>query len=131
LVFTSPPYFNRECYSEDENQSFKKFSAYESWKSGFLYETLKTAWEMLNHDRYLIWNIADIKVGKKYLPLQQDSIDICTKLGFEFRETTGMTLKGMPGANRVDENGELTAKNMVKLAGKFYKYEPFFVFYKP
>ena len=25
FVFTSPPYFNREQYSQDENQSFKKF----------------------------------------------------------------------------------------------------------
>ena len=25
MVFTSPPYFNREQYSQDENQSFKIF----------------------------------------------------------------------------------------------------------
>lgn len=132
LVFSSPPYFLREMYSEDENQSCVKFgSSYESWKEGFLRETLKTAYEWLKPNRYLVWNIADIKVGKKYIPLEQDSIDICTSLGFKHVETTGMTLKGMPGANRVDANGNLTAKNMVKIDGKLYKYEPFFVFRKP
>lgn len=131
LVFSSPPYFNREAYSEDENQSFKKFNAYDSWREGFLRETLKTAYEWLKPNRFLVWNIADVKVGKKYLPLEQDSIDICTSLGFKHVETTGMTLKGMPGANRVDENGNLTAKNMAKIDEKLYKIEPFLVFHKP
>lgn len=131
LVFTSPPYFNREAYSEDENQSYKRFGTYDSWRDGFLRETLKTAYEWLKPNRYLLWNIADLKVGKKYLPLQQDSIAICKELGFEFIEEICMTLRGMPGANRVDENGELTAKNMCKVKGKPYKYEPILVFRKP
>ena len=42
-----------------------------------------------------------------------------------------MTLRGMPGANRVDKDGKLTAKNMVKIDGRLYKHEPFLVFYKP
>jgi hypothetical protein len=130
LVFTSPPYFNREAYSEDENQSFKRFGTYDSWRDGFLKETLKTAYEWLKPNRCLLWNIADLKVGKKYLPLQQDSIAICKELGFEYVETIYMTLRGMPGANRVDENGELTAKNMCKVKGKLYKYEPVLVFRK-
>ena len=42
IVFTSPPYFNR-AYSEDENQSYKKYaSSYESWRDGFLKPTLQT-----------------------------------------------------------------------------------------
>lgn len=130
LVFTSPPYFNREAYSEDENQSYKRFSAYDAWRVGFLQETLKTAYEWLRPGGYLLWNIADLKVGKKYLPLQTDSIAICKKLGFVFREEICMTLRGMPGANRVNENGELTAKNMCKVNGKLYKYEPVLVFHK-
>ena len=33
--FTSPPYFNREQYSQDENQSFKAYGEYEDWKENF------------------------------------------------------------------------------------------------
>ena len=82
FVFTSPPYFNREQYSQDENQSFKKFSAYEDWRDNFLKPTLTTAYKMLKDNRYICWNIADIKVGSdKFIPLEQDSIDILEDLG--------------------------------------------------
>ena len=131
LVFSSPPYFNREAYSEDENQSYKKFSSYESWRDGFLRPTLQNAYDFLNHERYLLWNIADLKVGKKYLPLEQDSIRIAEELGFVYKETVLMALMNMPGANRVTEDGEATAKNYLKLDnGKLMKYEPVHVFWK-
>jgi hypothetical protein len=131
LVFTSPPYFNREAYSEDENQSYKKFTSYDSWREGFLRPTLQTAYEWLRPQRYMLWNIADLKVGSKYLPLEQDSIAIAKELGFEYRETILMALKSMPGANRMTEDGTLTAKNFCKVDGRLTKFEPVHVFYKP
>ena len=39
VVFTSPPYFNREQYSQDENQSFKAYSEYQDWRDNFLKPT--------------------------------------------------------------------------------------------
>ena len=35
MVFTSPPYFAKEAYSDDEEQSYKKFDQYEAWAEGF------------------------------------------------------------------------------------------------
>lgn len=131
VVFTSPPYFNREAYSEDQNQSYKKFGAYESWRDTFLAQTLKNAWDALAPGRYLLWNIADIKVGKKYLPLEQDSIDICERLGFVYDSRIHMVMSSMPGANRVNADGTLTAKNMSRVNGVLMKHEPIFVFRKP
>ena len=131
IVFTSPPYFNREAYCEDENQSFKKFTSYEQWRDGFLRPTLHTAYDWLAHERYLLWNIADLKVGSKYLPLEQDSIAIAQEFGFEYRETILMALKSMPGANRIKEDGTPTAKNFCKVDGRLYKFEPIHVFFKP
>ncbi len=64
FIFTSPPYFDRERYSDDDTQSFKKFNNYESWRDGFLRPTLTTAYEWLRNDRYILWNIADIKLVK-------------------------------------------------------------------
>ncbi len=72
FIFTSPPYFNREGYSDDPTQSLNKFPQYESWRDGFLRPTLKTCVEYLKKDRYLAWNIADIKVGDLYYPLEQE-----------------------------------------------------------
>lgn len=131
IIFTSPPYFNREAYSEDENQSYKKYTSYELWRDGFLQPTLKTAYEWLAPQRYLLWNIADLKVGSKYLPLEEDSLAIAKSLGFEYKETILMALKSMPGANRVTEDGTLTAKNFCKVDNRLMKYEPVHVFYKP
>tara|TARA_Y100000310_G_scaffold344909_1_gene460415 strand:+ start:15886 stop:17478 length:1593 start_codon:yes stop_codon:yes gene_type:complete len=131
LVFTSPPYFAKEAYSEDEEQSYKKFRSYPLWRDGFLYETFKTAWEWLQPDSYLLWNIADAKFGKDILPLEQDSIDIATKLGFVHVDTLKMVLAQMPGGNRIDsETGLPKAKNFCKVNGMWFKYEPILIFRK-
>lgn len=130
LVFTSPPYFNREGYSEDETQSLKKFPLYENWKEGFLRPTLTTAYSYLRPDRYLLWNIADVKIGDQYIPLEQDSKDILKELGAEFVGVEKMCLAAMPGANRISD-GVPTCKNYCKVNGKFHKYEPVFIFRKP
>ena len=125
FIFTSPPYFDRERYSDDETQSFKKFSNYESWRDGFLRPTLTTAYEYLRNDRWILWNIADIKVGAdKWWTLEQDSIDILTELGMEYRGKLRMTMSPMTG---VDLSG---IKNSMKIKGTSYKYEPIFMFYK-
>ena len=131
LVFTSPPYFNREAYSEDENQSYKKFSSYDSWRDGFLRPTLETAVRYLRKDRFLLWNIADLLVGGDYLPLEEDSRKILESLGMEYKYTMKMALENMPGQNRVGEDGLPKCKNYCKVNGRFHKYEPVFVFYKP
>ena len=125
LVFTSPPYFDREQYSEDEEQSFKLYPKYDSWRDDFLKPTLTNAYENLREDRYLLWNIADIKIGKdKYHPLEQDSIDILLSLGAEYHGKLKMLMTSMVG---VDQSN---VKNAVKINGTYLKYEPIFIFYK-
>ena len=132
FIFTSPPYFNREAYSEDENQSYKKYgSSYDSWRHGFLAPTLETCAEYLKPGRYMAWNIADLLVGGNYLPLEQDSKDILASCGLEYRYTIKMALEGMPGQNRMGEDGLPTCKNYCKVNDKFFKYEPVLVFWKP
>jgi hypothetical protein len=126
FAFTSPPYFDRERYSDDDSQSFKKFGNYESWRDGFLRPTLETIYEYLRNDRYICWNIADIKVGPdKFYPLEQDSIDILTSLGCEYKGKLRMTMSPMTGMDLSK------AKNSMQIEGQFYKYEPIFIFYKP
>jgi hypothetical protein len=133
MIFTSPPYFAKEAYSEDAEQSYKKFSQYDLWRDGFLRQTLETCVEYLNHDRYLLWNIADAVFGGEMLPLEQDSIDILTSKGMIYKGKIKMALAQMPGGNRIDtETGLPKAKNFCKINDKMWlKYEPIFVFYKP
>jgi len=133
MIFTSPPYFAKEAYSEDPEQSYKKFSQYGLWRDGFLRQTLETCVEYLNHDRYLLWNIADAVFGGEMLPLEKDSIDILTSNGMIYKGKIKMALAQMPGGNRIDtETGLPKAKNFCKINDKMWlKYEPIFVFYKP
>jgi hypothetical protein len=130
FIFTSPPYFNREQYSDDETQSYKKFNSYDVWRDEFLFQTLKTAVDWLKPGRYLAWNVADIKIGNTFLPIETDSNHILKKLGMEHVKTWKMALAQMPGANRTDDSGNVTAKNSCKVNNILLKYEPIFVWRK-
>lgn len=64
-VFTSPPYFNAEQYSDDEGQSYKQNANIDLWLKNFLYPTVKNGWDFLrdyDKDRggILAINISDI-----------------------------------------------------------------------
>ena len=156
LVFTSPPYFTKEVYSDDPEQSCHKFTQYDAWVEGFLRPTLTTAVEYLRRDRYLLWNIADASFDGNLLPLEADSCKILEELGMVKVTTLKMTLSQMPGGNRTIDTGEVeivtkdtifgeeteevavtkgTMKNfceVTSVGGKrmMLKYEPIFVYYK-
>ena len=125
MVFTSPPYFDREQYSDDDEQSFKAYPMYHDWRDNFLKPTLTNAYESLRNDRYLLWNIADIKTGKDtFQPLEQDSIDIIESLGGEYKGKLKMLMASMIGVDQTN------VKNSVVVDGVPLKYEPIFIFYK-
>ena len=132
FVFTSPPYFAAEGYSEDENQSFKKFPVYSDWRDGFLRQTLQTAVEYLKPKRYLAFNIADVAFSGNHYPLEQDTIDILLSLGMEYKGKFKMVLAIAPGSNKMDTQSRLpTTKNFCQVNGIWRKYEPIFYFWKP
>lgn len=60
LVFTSPPYFNTEKYSEHEGQSWKRYANFPSWQEDFLHKMIHTAWKSLRKGGVLVLNIADL-----------------------------------------------------------------------
>lgn len=131
FIFTSPPYFAAEGYSQDETQSYKKFPTYTEWRNGFLTETLKTCAEWLRPGRWLCWNIADIGFNAKLVPLQQDTIDILTNLGMEYRGFLKMVLAESPGGGKTTESGVPTTRNFCKINGRTRKFEPILMFWKP
>jgi hypothetical protein len=130
LVFTSPPYFAKELYSQHESQSAIKFASYASWRDGFLYETLKTAYEWLRVNRYCLWNIADVRFGSEHLPLEADSVHIAESLGFKHVTTLKMLLRQAPGSGRTSDDGTATTKNAIKIGDRWVKFEPIYVFKK-
>jgi hypothetical protein len=114
-------------YSDDDTQSYKAHGEYADWRDNFLKPTLETAVEYLKNDRYLCWNIANIKVSaNKTIHLEEDSINILKSLGMEYKGKMGMLMTKMIG----NSDPERLA-NKVLYNGEWFKYEPVFVFYKP
>lgn len=131
LVFTSPPYFNAEGYSTDNNQSSVKFPEYEQWRDGFLKQTLETACDYLKIGGRLIWNIADVKEGRFMLPLEEDTVEILESLGMKYEDKLKYVMTKSPGSGRTSSvHRNPTAKNFAAFGGDFRKYEPIFVFRK-
>jgi len=64
LVFTSPPYFNTEIYSNEENQSCNRYKTIDDWNNLFLYKAIDNVWRTLKVGGHMLINIADVNHGK-------------------------------------------------------------------
>jgi hypothetical protein len=85
LIFTCPPYFDLEIYSDKETQSVKQFSELSAWEEGFLYVSLKKAWDKLIDQGHMAIVINNIR-GKQDFVLKMvkwinDNLKDCRYLG--------------------------------------------------
>ena len=60
LIFTSPPYFDIERYTQEGNQSWKKYKKLDAWLNGFLFKSISSAWTKLKTNGHLVINISDV-----------------------------------------------------------------------
>ena len=131
LIFTSPPYFAAEGYSEDETQSYKKFPSYDLWRDQFLRKTLENCVELLKPDRWILWNIADVSFDGKLYPLERDSVEIAKSLGLVYKKRLKMVLSGALSGKKINkQTRQPTTKNYCAINNIYRKYEPIFCFYK-
>jgi SAM-dependent methyltransferase len=112
LVFSSPPYFDHERYSNEPTQSYIRFPTYDLWRHRFLERTLMFCHRALKPGGVLVINVADPPRG---IPLVRDTLDICSAL-FTQREIIRMPLLQLPQRRRVTTDA--------------FKHEPIFVFEK-
>ena len=128
FVFTSPPYFNKEIYSDDVEQSAIKFPNYDDWLRGYLEPTLKTCYDVLKTERYCLINISDVKRQEnKFYPLEQDCVSAALKVGFEFKGKYGMVMTRPIGLNPKNTRNfwfDVKTQNL-------YKVESILIFHKP
>lgn len=103
LVFTSPPYFKKEIYSDDDIQSFKRYEDYDSWKDGFLKPLVYKSKDVLNDGGYFIINIDDVIIGNELFPLKSDLMKICfgifSKFDFLFMPYSNRYTRSLHGEN--------------------------------
>lgn len=60
LVFSSPPYFDRERYSPEPSQSYLRYPSYDRWLRYFLNPIIAEASRVLRPSGYFIINVADV-----------------------------------------------------------------------
>lgn len=97
LVFTSPPYFDKEKYDQSEQQSYKKFKKYDDWMENFLFETIKLRTENLKSGGHLVVNISDIYTRKKHYQICDGMNDFIAKTGqFEYLGAMGLRMPKRP-----------------------------------
>lgn len=87
-IFTSPPYYNLEIYSDDESQSTSRYNSYVEWKNKFLNYTIRECESVLLKNGYLLINIKNIKRYK----IADDMIEYIMSLN-KFKQHTSINLK--------------------------------------
>ena len=82
-AFTSPPYFATERYGEggefEDDQSWKKFSEYESWRDKFFLPVSEWSYKVLKEGGHCMINILDPVVKGKRYNASDDLIDYMEK----------------------------------------------------
>ena len=107
-VFTSPPYFNVEKYSEEDTQSYIRYKNIDSWNRDFLHKTISKIIPTLKKGGILAINIADV-----YSPKAKDYFDICNPMN-DFIKSKGLNYYGCIGmemTKRFNSGGAGNAKS--------------------
>lgn len=93
LVFTSPPYFDRERYSGSADQSWVRHGgSLDEWFDGFLVPVIRTAFKSLSPGGRLVLNVADLKERQEVLPVVAQTVARTVAEGFEHEATWQMPL---------------------------------------
>ena len=105
FVFTSPPYFDLEHYTQEETQSILKHPTLDRWKDGFLFATLKSVYEGLSVGGRVAINISDF--DSKSGSICMDMINFMGSLGANYEGCLGYTLNPSQAVKKFVDEGEL------------------------
>ena len=131
-VFTSPPYFNREKYTNDDTQSWFRYRSIETWLEMFLFKTIKNIEPTIKKGGILAINISDVcstskgRKTKDWLEICNPMLDYVDSLGiFTLDKIIGYKISKKPGSLK-DNPLSITENNK----GNFTFCEPIFIWRK-
>tara|TARA_B100002019_G_scaffold109885_2_gene94472 strand:+ start:2551 stop:3762 length:1212 start_codon:yes stop_codon:yes gene_type:complete len=93
-IFTSPPYFNVEKYSDEDTQSYIRYKDIDSWNKNFLHKTIEKIIPTLKKNGILAINIADVydAKNKTYFDICNPMNDFIKSQGLEYYGCIGMEM---------------------------------------
>ncbi len=86
FIFTSPPYFNLEIYSDEPEQCMNKYKDYDDWLNNYARKTMENCYKYLKNYCYCAINIKNL-TSKGKQPLYDDWIKISKEVGFTYVRT--------------------------------------------
>jgi hypothetical protein len=113
LVFSSPPFFNLEIYSNEKTQSSWRYRTYEQWRSHFLEAVIVQSCRLLRRRGYFAINVSSRNRSSHFL--QADTLEIASRF-FAHHSTIYMKMPARPLQRASDESR--------------YRLEPIYVFQK-
>jgi DNA methylase len=97
LIFTSPPYFDKEKYDQSDIQSYKKYKEFDNWMNDFLFKSISLRSQNLKSGGYLVINISDIYTRKKRYYICDGMNDYITSTNmFEYIGAIGLRMPKRP-----------------------------------
>lgn len=107
-IFTSPPYFNTEKYSQDDTQSWVRYGDIDRWNKEFLHKTIDKIIPTLKENGILAINIADVFNAKidGYVDITNAMNDFIQSKGLVYQGCIGMAM-----SKRLNSGGAGKAKS--------------------
>jgi ParB-like nuclease domain len=124
FAFTSPPYFRKEHYSDDDTQSWKRYPEPDAWREGFLVKMIRLTHDALKPGAHCAVNIGDVLVGGIRHPLGEWTVAAARRVGLEHVATLDFPMTRRFGSGDGGVFQRAGAKDEVAT-------EPVFVFRRP
>ena len=97
LIFTSPPYFDKEKYDQSEIQSYKMYKGFDSWMQNFLFKTIELRTPSLKSGGHLVINISDIYTRKKRFEICDGMNDYIASTNlYDYKGAIGLRMPKRP-----------------------------------
>lgn len=96
-VFTCPPYWDTEIYSQDTDQS-SNYPTYESWRNKFYNNMMTKAWAHLQSGGTFIMTVANVDRDGVILPLIEDCLKHMKSIGGILESIYALRFRGRRGA---------------------------------
>ena len=92
LVFSSPPYYDWERYSQDGSQSYRRYPSYAEWLRGFLKPVIESSYSIIEPGGRLVINVSN---GQR-LPTPDAVEQLARRVGFCVEDRLPLLLARVP-----------------------------------